>query len=74
MNRDNGDEDDENTAAWDDGVLIKTNTNFLNFFFQTKWKYTRSSSPSYLLQHRARSHIVPHREEQQVQLKFLLIM
>ena len=75
MNRNNGHEDNENAAAYDDGVLNTTNTNFLEFyFFQTKWKYTRSSSPLYLLQRQAPSHKVPHGEEQRVQLKFLLIM
>ena len=38
------------------------------------WRHAKSLSPSYLLQHQALSHKAPHREEQRVQLKFLLIM
>ena len=73
----------------DIGITMITNVNspvvffFLRLKEKTKqkqktitkvWRHIKSLSPSYLLQHQARSHMVPHGEGQRVQLKFLLIM
>ena len=69
----------------DIGITMITNVNspVVFFFLRLKekkktitkvWRHIKSLSPSYLLQHQARSHMVPHGEGQRVQLKFLLIM